>query len=304
VHKYDIALSFAGEDREYVETVARCLLFYKVRVFYDEFERADLWGKDLYTHLGQIYERTAKYVVIFVSEHYRNKLWTKHELKSAQARALVEAEEYILPARFDDTELPGLLHTTHYVDLRKINAAGFAALIVEKIKANLDEIATVERLTLPNFVFTMTDEHVRSFSRNHGPKYNRHTLELLFRPSKDLLEVDLQKATCQYPKDVLDLTFIFAEQRHQYVYTMPEQLLFGLIQRLKLHWIYQTLIGRATVPQWLINGRSLVEFIPPLNYLDWIPHEFVLAPLQHQTPRSGTNDPSNSMAISFNLIQP
>ena len=34
-YKYDIALSFAGEDREYVEKVATLLKENGVRVFYD-----------------------------------------------------------------------------------------------------------------------------------------------------------------------------------------------------------------------------------------------------------------------------
>lgn len=45
-YKYDIALSFAGEDREYVEKVATLLKENGIKVFYDKFEQVDLWGKD------------------------------------------------------------------------------------------------------------------------------------------------------------------------------------------------------------------------------------------------------------------
>ena len=44
VEHYDIALSFAGEDRAYVQEVATALQAAGVKVFYDEFETADLWG--------------------------------------------------------------------------------------------------------------------------------------------------------------------------------------------------------------------------------------------------------------------
>ena len=47
-YSYDVALSFAGEDRPYVQAVAETLRSLKARVFYDAFEEADLWGKDLY----------------------------------------------------------------------------------------------------------------------------------------------------------------------------------------------------------------------------------------------------------------
>ncbi len=54
---------------------------------------------------------------MFVSDAYRKKVWTKHERESAQARALDENREYILPAMFDPTiEVPDLLKTTGYAD--------------------------------------------------------------------------------------------------------------------------------------------------------------------------------------------
>jgi len=50
--KYHVALSFAGEDRAYVERVATQLVSEGVTVFYDKFEEATLWGKNLYSHLA------------------------------------------------------------------------------------------------------------------------------------------------------------------------------------------------------------------------------------------------------------
>jgi hypothetical protein len=49
---------------------------------------------------------------VFISSHYARKLWTNHERKSAQARAFKERSEYLFPARFDDTDVPGILSTT------------------------------------------------------------------------------------------------------------------------------------------------------------------------------------------------
>ena len=132
---YDIALSFAGEDREYVEAVAGALRAKGIRVFYDGYEEASLWGKDLYTHLSQVYENDARFTVMFISHHYAEKLWTNHERRSAQARAFAEHREYILPARFDATEVPGILRTTAYVDLRRKSPAALAELIAEKLRS-------------------------------------------------------------------------------------------------------------------------------------------------------------------------
>ena len=54
-YSFDIALSFAGEDRQYVEEVAKVLRLMGFRVFYDKYETVSLWGKNLYTHLSEVY---------------------------------------------------------------------------------------------------------------------------------------------------------------------------------------------------------------------------------------------------------
>jgi hypothetical protein len=131
--QFDVALSFATEDREYVEKVAAELYEMGIKVFYDKYERASLWGKDLYEHLVSVYRDKSRYAVIFCSKHYAAKLWTNHERRAAQERALMSRQEYILPARFDATEIPGILATTGYVDLRECTPAALAALIKEKI---------------------------------------------------------------------------------------------------------------------------------------------------------------------------
>jgi hypothetical protein len=132
---YDVALSFAGEDRIYVEAVATELRSRGIKVFYDKFEEAALWGKDLYQHLSKVYGKEATFCVIFASRHYAEKLWAKHELRSAQDRAFRENQEYILPARFDDTELPGVLSTVGYIDLSSRTPVDLADLICSKLVA-------------------------------------------------------------------------------------------------------------------------------------------------------------------------
>ena len=131
--EYDVCLSFAGEERPYVEMLARALQDRGVRVFYDQDEVEALWGKDLVEHFDYIYRSASRYCVMFISEAYASKAWTRHERRSALARALVEEDEYVLPARFDDTELPGLPPTTGYVDLRQYAPATLAEFVLGKL---------------------------------------------------------------------------------------------------------------------------------------------------------------------------
>lgn len=131
--EFDIALSFAGEDRNYVYQVAHILKSKGISVFYDKFEEANLWGKNLYDYLSDIYRNKALYTIIFVSDNYNKKLWTNHERQAMQSRAFQENQEYILPARFDETEIPGLLPTIGYIPLNDKSASDFCEVIFKKL---------------------------------------------------------------------------------------------------------------------------------------------------------------------------
>ena len=102
-------------------------------MFFDDYEKAELWGKDLYSHLDEIYQYLCQYCILFASREYADKVWTNHERQSAQARALQEKKEYILPARFDDTPIPGLPDTVHYIDLRQTSPSKLSDLVVRKL---------------------------------------------------------------------------------------------------------------------------------------------------------------------------
>lgn len=132
-YEYDVALSFAGEDREYVEKVAHALVNLGLKVFYDKYEEVDLWGKNLYTHLDDVYQHKARYCIIFISKYYKHKLWTNHERESAQARAFTEKKEYILPVKIDDTEIPGIKPTVAYLRSENMTPEKLAIKTAEKI---------------------------------------------------------------------------------------------------------------------------------------------------------------------------
>lgn len=133
---YDLAISFAGEDRAIARIVAEEIKRTGLKVFYDEYEKANLWGKDLYCHLSDIYSKKAKYCLMIISQYYADKQWTNHERKAAQAKAIEENHEYILPLRLDDTEVPGLLPTIGYVDFRTTTLDEVIGMIKSKLGHN------------------------------------------------------------------------------------------------------------------------------------------------------------------------
>jgi hypothetical protein len=133
VPQYDVVFSFAGEDRGYVEKVARYLRSKGVRIFYDKFEESHLWGRDLAEHFDLIYRVSGRYCVIFISKSYVEKMWTRHERRTALVRALKEHGEYILPARFDDTQVDGIRSTLGYISLKDLKPSEFGRHILKKL---------------------------------------------------------------------------------------------------------------------------------------------------------------------------
>jgi hypothetical protein len=130
---YQVALSFAGEQRGYVEAVAKALAARHIAVFYDGFEANALWGKDGAEHFHQIYSRDTQYVVMFISEAYVAKAWTRHERRAAISRQMKDDGEYILPVRFDMAEAPGLPDTMQYLMAERFTPAELAVEIAKKV---------------------------------------------------------------------------------------------------------------------------------------------------------------------------
>ena len=131
--KYQVALSFAGEQRDYVEEVARHLQSRSIALFYDGFEKVDLWGRSAVEAFHEAFAEKSAYVVMFISEAYVSKAWPNHERRSALSRMILEQGEYILPVRFDDTAVPGLPTDIIYVSAHEVTPAQLSAMMAEKL---------------------------------------------------------------------------------------------------------------------------------------------------------------------------
>lgn len=169
--EFDIALSFAGEERAYVDQVAHILKGKGISIFYDKFEEENLWGKNLYDYLSDIYRNKALYTVMFISENYNKKLWANHERQAMQSRAFQENQEYILPAKFDETEIPGLLPTIGYISLKNKTPIDFSEIIFrklvlsgrtipsEQVRRSLSPLTKVPQITPSLFTVKVTNEN-------------------------------------------------------------------------------------------------------------------------------------------------
>jgi Uncharacterized protein containing a TIR (Toll-Interleukin 1-resistance) domain len=130
---FDVAISFAGTERGLAEQLAMRLQAAGITVFYDNFYPEHLWGKNLPVFFDEIYRKKSRYCVVFISQEYRDRKWTSHELRSAQARALEEkGNEYILPIKIQDIDLDGMLPTLGYVSI-DVGIEKIASMLTAKL---------------------------------------------------------------------------------------------------------------------------------------------------------------------------
>ena len=137
--KYDVALSFAGEQRGYVEKVAQELKSLDLIVFYDGFkeEKVRLWGRNLGEVLQEVYEYKADFVVMFISKEYVEKPWPTHERRSAISGAIQKKPDHLLTVRFDDTPVPGLQTDRAFLPASDYKPPELAQMIYEKLGSKL-----------------------------------------------------------------------------------------------------------------------------------------------------------------------
>ena len=136
--KYDIAFSFAGENRPFVEGIKNSLLLQGLNVFYDNDFQSELWGKDLTEELPKHYY-DSNYVAIFIDEYYLEKMWTYFERQILITKHLREkGPEYILPIYLNDFngDVPGLSKLVSYVRVKtdSVGESDLVNLLINKLK--------------------------------------------------------------------------------------------------------------------------------------------------------------------------
>jgi hypothetical protein len=134
-HQFDVALSFPGESRDYVEQVAQHLerLIGPDRYFYDRNYTAQLARPSLDTFLQAVYRDRSRMVVVFSGGDYQLKDWCGIEFRAV--REIINAREHdrIMFVRMDDGEVEGIFGHDGYVDSRQHNPAEVAAFIEERV---------------------------------------------------------------------------------------------------------------------------------------------------------------------------
>ncbi len=94
---YDVAISFAGENRDLAKQLFEILKSKGVKVFYDANEQANLWGRDLYQYFSEVYLNRARYCLMIVSEYYQLKSGLSWNVRVPKQERLAKLKSIFYP---------------------------------------------------------------------------------------------------------------------------------------------------------------------------------------------------------------
>lgn len=133
-YPWDVALSFAGEDREIVKRFTELVNANGYTVFYDFDLQYQLWGENLRRKLSEVYKYEAQYMVIFLSKDYPEKDWTQFEFEIGKEASGKRTGTYLLPLIINDTHIVGLSRDIGYFDLRTNTIENAVQALIDKIE--------------------------------------------------------------------------------------------------------------------------------------------------------------------------
>lgn len=133
---YDLAVSFAGEQRDYVRRTVDACKQLGLRVFYDKDKNNDWWGGNFIREQRIVYSSQTHYFVPFISAEYLAKPVPMDEFSAAMMTAVKQGDGYILPVLMDDTEIPpDLLHPhIHYLRATDYTPEALAEELQRKVR--------------------------------------------------------------------------------------------------------------------------------------------------------------------------
>ncbi|MGH3220488.1 MAG: TIR domain-containing protein [Streptosporangiaceae bacterium] len=132
---YDIAVSFAGEHRVYVEQTVEACGKLGLRVFYDRDMSNEWWGKNFIREQRKVYGSQARYFVPFISTEYLSKPIPMDEFSAAMMTAVKQGDGYVLPVLIGNVQVPpDLLHPhIHYLRAADFTPQQLAAQLQARV---------------------------------------------------------------------------------------------------------------------------------------------------------------------------
>jgi tetratricopeptide (TPR) repeat protein len=136
--RFRIALSFAGEKRDFVQEVAALLAarFGQERILYDKYHEAEFARYDLGIYLPKLYGEQSDLIVPVLCSNYDLKKWTGWEWVHIYGLLTKADGSRVMPSRFEYAHADGLSPAAGFIELDDKTAAQFVDLILERLAIN------------------------------------------------------------------------------------------------------------------------------------------------------------------------
>ena len=132
---YELAFSFAGEQRDYVEKTVRACQQLGIHVFYDRDKNNEWWGGNFIRNQRTVYSSETRFFVPYLSNDYLSKPIPMDEFSAAMMTAVKQGDGYILPVLMPGVTVPAdLLHPhIHYLRADGYSPEQLAKELVKKV---------------------------------------------------------------------------------------------------------------------------------------------------------------------------
>ena len=145
-HQFEVSLSFPGDVRDYVESVARHLERHigPNSYFYDNNYKSQLARPSLDVLLQEIYRDRSKLIVVFIGNEYQKKKWCGVEFRAIKDVIFNKQHDRIMFVRMDEGKVDGVFNTDGYIDAATHKPEEIANFIVERIGLLLSETQSID----------------------------------------------------------------------------------------------------------------------------------------------------------------
>ncbi|WP_299951927.1 toll/interleukin-1 receptor domain-containing protein [uncultured Modestobacter sp.] len=138
---YDLAVSFAGEQRDYVSATVQACKALGMKVFYDKDKNNDWWGGNFVREQRSVYSSQTRFFVPFISAEYLAKPVPMDEFSAAMMTAVKQGDGYVLPVLMSNVQVPAdLLHPhIHYLRADEYTPRQLAEELAAKVRKTRGE---------------------------------------------------------------------------------------------------------------------------------------------------------------------
>src|ERR1017187_704465 len=133
--RFRIALSFPGEHRSRVESIANMLAasLGREKILYDKWHAAESARPNLDTYLSKLYHDESDLIAIFLCEEYNMKEWCGLEWRACRDLLKHKEDDRLMLLRLDGAEISGLYSIDGYLHIREMADAEVADEILKRL---------------------------------------------------------------------------------------------------------------------------------------------------------------------------